>query len=227
MSTEQPVSEEIIPAPESPKGPAIPVSPPISLPPALPGLKDPRNLANRPSWDNRFGVELNINATEAHAFYKKYFGKGCNETPYSRYRQMHLESTAAVSLAKKMMLEGSNMADIQEALTKRGLAKPTIVNCIRTRAQRYSSVAPPAREVLSTSTNNNSQASPKPGAVREMRFLIPKQRHIITERGISIESFRQNLMFDRHRDQARHLFTKPVSKSALGSYQGVMMPRRL
>ena len=140
MSTEPP-SEEI-PAPESPKGPVLPV------------LKDPRNLALRPAWDNRFGVELNINVTEAHPFYKKYFGKQSNETPYTRYRQMHLESTAAVSLAKKMMLEGSTMDDIQEALSRRGLNKPTVVNSIRSRAQRYSSVAPPEREVLST--NNNS-----------------------------------------------------------------------
>ena len=200
-------AEEEILAQESPKG-----LPAIKEP--LPVLRDPLSL--RPAWDNRFGVELNINKTEAHPYFKKYFGKGSNETPYTRYRQMHLETTAAVSLAKKMMLEGSPMDDIQEALTKRRLLnRPQIIETIRNR-KGFLSVGP--RDRSEATSRNNS-----PKTVKDMKFLIPKPKHNITERGSSPDGFRSNPRYDRRRDHASYLYSKPAG-SSLGSYN---VPRRL
>ena len=211
--SDQPEVEILTPqtpnAPEIPKAPEIsnePILPAVKQAPVLPAIKDP--LSQRPAWNNRFGAELNIKQTEAHPYFKKYFGKQSNETPYTRYRQMHLETTAAVSLAKKMMLEGSAMEDIQEALTKRRLNRPNVLETVRGH-NRYQSVVP--RDRSQTSDLNS------PKTVKEMKFLIPKPKHNITERESSPERFRSNPRYDRHRAHASYLYTKPTV-SALGSY---------
>jgi hypothetical protein len=52
-----------------------------------------RSMRHRPAWDDRFFVEGVTNLTPAHPYFKKYFDKPANQTPYTRFRDMDKEKS--------------------------------------------------------------------------------------------------------------------------------------
>ncbi|TNV87170.1 hypothetical protein FGO68_gene4929 [Halteria grandinella] len=62
------------------------------------------------SWNNRFFIDGVANYTEAHPYFKQYFDKPVKKTPYTRFRQINMESTKQIQeqLSSPRGLQPSN-----------------------------------------------------------------------------------------------------------------------
>ena len=66
--------------------------------------KKSKHVSSKPSWNSSFFTDGNSNLTEAHPYYKQYFDKPNNQTPDSRFRDMHYDTMVTLNRGFRNML---------------------------------------------------------------------------------------------------------------------------